>query len=260
MDMKAAIAEEEAPKPSAKAKAKARGKAKAKASPKVKAKAKAGPKSKAKAKASPQKEASKSRGKGEKQADVAEVAEPKEIDEVIRTPKKRLFQDSDEEAAAEGAPSVGGGGSGLAPKRAKAKAKASMKRPAGKMEKNVAKDGEEADQEVAKKPKRGRKQAAMPSDDLKDGTMKVMFQKAVKAVETMTFDAVKEHLASSFTNAGAKNGMLCIYWSRTAGGVKYLGDATKPQVAYFCYKTAAPFNARMAAGYLSASLLVSWLI
>ena len=87
-----------------------------------------------------------------------------------------------------------------------------------------------------------------------------MFLKTMKAVDTMTFDAVKEHLGASFTNAGARNGQLCIYWSRTAGGVKYLGDAAKPQVGYFCYSTTAPYNARMAAGYLSASLLVSWSI
>ena len=123
-------------------------------------------------------------------------------------------------------------------------------------------DGAEGENKPAKKPRRSKHQtpAALTSDDLKDDSLKTMFLKTMKAVDTMTFDAVKEHLGASFTNAGARNGQLCIYWSRTAGGVKYLGDAAKPQVGYFCYSTTAPYNARMAAGYLSPSLLVSWSI
>eukprot|EP00438_Fugacium_kawagutii_P025493 Skav224830 [mRNA] locus=scaffold3408:133009:136580:- [translate_table: standard] len=97
-------------------------------------------------------------------------------------------------------------------------------------------------------------------ENLEDDLLRGIMVQRLKPVGVLTFDDLKSHL---LTNDSDKHdcALLSIYWSRKACGVKWTGDASYPQVAYFSFKNPKiAYNELMTVAYVAGVLLVSYLL
>ena len=273
------------PEPKTKAKAKARAAAKRGARSKAEkvekekptAKAKAASKRKAKAKPVPKEN-------NEPQKDDAEQESEDEVP--VATPKKQLFQSSDDESSEESAherfDKKTGKTKGLAEifeddkpsqwKRSKASvgdpAASSAADPAQPKRAAKKKKPQAALSPLAKKMAKKRRKAVedtMREQLSEDKSLQAIFRQHLKAVSGKTFDGVKEYLLKQGPKDCGKF-VLDPYWGRTACGVKAkeLSNGSKktmPLVAYFSsFGTAPDWNSNMSLVYLSAWLMATRLI
>lgn len=268
--------------PEPKAKAKAKAKAKRGAKSKVEKVEKEEPKPKAKAKAARKAKAKPVPKDEEPKKDVAE--EESESEMAVATPKKQLFQSSEDESEEESAhkrivkktgevkpldqvfeedlPSQWKRSKGAVPEPAASSA-AGPEEP-----KRPKKPSKATLSPLAKKLAKKRRKAVddtMREQLTEDKSLQGIFYQHLKAVSGKPFDDVKKYLLSQGPKDCGKF-VLDPYWGRTACGVKAKelgngGKKTLPLVAYFAsFGTAPDWNTNMSLVYLSAWLMATWLI
>ena len=113
------------------------------------------------------------------------------------------------------------------------------------------------------KPKRKRRrnnveEAPEDTENLKDDGMKAALVQTLREIQTMTFDDLKDHLASKKLSIPNKMTSLNPYWSKTCSAVRLTILPSKPDVDNFAYKQGS-WNVRMCAAFFSSLLLATHL-
>lgn len=157
--------------------------------------------------------------------------------------------------------------------KGQAKAKASPKAKGGKTRNDKKKEitSPSIKKEKARRKKNTEKKDATAyqtesAEDMDDPVMKGVISEHVKQVRTFSVSTVKEYLYSALPNKFA-SGAVVAYWTRATPscGVSMVKDPSKPtsqkqHIGYFSFKAAKDWNTNMAAAYVCAHLMVSWLI
>ena len=214
------------------------------AGPAAKAKAKRRAKAKAKGEAKP-KATPKKRGRKALKGDADE--QPR------KTPERRtLFDDVEQLAEGEGGVAASGS-AGPDPGNGDDGSRRAQLSP---MAKRMARSSPKAKAKGKAKAKARSKPHPLAHLLHVDPEMAETFKESFKSSEGLPFDDLKMHLVNK--KAAFNKCALNAYWSRVCCGVKLLLEPAVPEVAYFAYKGGG-FNARLAAAYTSALLMVSCL-